>query len=208
PDQQVVVREARRNYDRAVKLPAEFVERGARLESEAYHAWAKARAESRFADYAPYLDRHLDYARERARLLGWEDRPYDLLIDLHDPGMTAAAIEPLFDELQVGLAPIARAIRESDVKPPQGIFKGFAVEKQRAFLEEVTRSLGFNYKRGRIDVSLHPFCSGNGADVRMAALFDPGSPLDSLFSSIHETGHGLYEQGLPLASLHNALGQA
>lgn len=208
PDPRVVIREARRNYDRAVKLPAEFVERGARLDSEAYHAWAKARAESRFSIFAPYLRRQLEHARERARHLGWEDRPYDLQIDLHDPGMDAATISPLFDELQAGLAPIARAILDSEIKPPESIFKDFPVEQQRAFLEKVIASLGFNYKRGRIDVSLHPFCSGNGADIRMTTRFDPDNPLDSLFSSIHETGHGLYEQGLPLASLHNALGQA
>ena len=80
------------------------------------------------------------------------------------------------------------------------------VEGQRAFLREVTEKLGFDYGRGRIDVSLHPFCSGTGADIRMTTRFNPDEPLDSLFSSIHETGHGLYEQGLPAAHHGTALG--
>jgi carboxypeptidase Taq len=93
------------------------------------------------------------------------------------------------------------------VKAKEEIFKGFPVEAQRAFLREVTERLGFNYRRGRIDVSLHPFCEGAGADIRMTTRFDADNPLDSLFSSIHETGHGLYEQGLPLAAQGTPLGQ-
>jgi carboxypeptidase Taq len=87
-----------------------------------------------------------------------------------------------------------------------GKLRGFPVEQQRAFLHEVTEKIGFDYQRGRIDVSLHPFCSGSGSDVRMTTRFNPDQPLDALFSSIHETGHGLYEQGLPEAKLGTALG--
>lgn len=207
-DQLVTMRHARRDYDRATKLPADFVAEKAAHSSRAFHAWADAKQRSDFAAYAPFLEKHLALARREAELLGWGDRPYDYAIDRHDPGLTAAQITALFTELKRGLVPLVRDIRASKVQAATNLFNGFPVESQRAFLREVTERLGFNYRRGRIDVSLHPFCSGTGADIRMTTRFDADNPLDSLFSSIHETGHGMYEQGLPLAHLGTALGQS
>lgn len=207
-DQRVVVREARRDYDRATKLPADFVREKAAQSSIGYHAWAKARAASDFAGYAPVLEKNLELAKREAAYLGWGDRPYDYMIDKHDPGMTAAVITQLFTELKAGLVPLVRQITASPVKPQRELLRGFPVEAQRDFLREVTEKLGFDYGRGRIDVSLHPFCSGSGADIRMTTRFNADEPLDSLFSSIHETGHGLYEQGLPAGHHATALGQA
>jgi len=206
-DMRVVVREARKDYDRVVKLPAEFVAEKARLSSAAYHGWAAAKAKSDFSAFAPHLEKHLAMAKEEAAYLGWGDRPYDYAIDKHDPGMDAATISALFVELKEGLVPLVRAIAASPVRARADIFKNFPVEAQREFLREVTERLGFNYRRGRIDVSLHPFCEGAGADIRMTTRFDADNPLDSLFSSIHETGHGLYEQGLPLDRQGMPLGQ-
>ena len=206
-DQAVVVREARRDYERVVKLPVAFVAEKARHASAAYHAWAAAKQADDFSAFAPFLQKHLELARQEAAFLGWGDRPYDYAIDKHDPGLTAAKLTALFDELKAGLVPLVRAIAASPVRPPAGVLKKFPVEAQRDFLREVTEKLGFNYRRGRIDVSLHPFCEGAGADIRMTTRFDADNPLDSLFSSIHETGHGLYEQGLPLAAQGTPLGQ-
>ena len=122
--------------------------------------------------------------------------------------MTAARIEVLFAELKRGLVPLARRIVGSPVKAKPGLLKGFPVGLQREFLGEVTAALGFDYTRGRIDVSLHPFCAGDGFDVRMTTRFHEDNPLDSLLSSIHETGHGLYEQGLPREWIGTPLGEA
>jgi carboxypeptidase Taq len=207
-EQQVVVRWARRDYDRAVKLPAEFVRQKAEQGSRGYHAWAAAKKNSDFASYVPCLRRNLELAMEEAAYLGFRDKPYDYMIDRHDPGMSSAEVDRLFTELKRDLVPFVRKIAASSVKPKTDLLKGFPVEKQSAFLREVTEKIGFDYTRGRIDVSLHPFCSGTGNDVRMTTRFDPDNPLDSLFSSIHETGHGLYEQGLKAQYLHNALGQS
>ena len=208
PDQQVVVRWARRDYDRATKLPADFVREKAEQGSRGYHAWADAKKTADFARYAPVLEKNLELAKREAAYLGHGDAPYDYMIDKHDPGMTAAVIEKLFDELKASLVPLVREIVGSKIKARTDLLRGFPVEQQRAFLREVTETIGFNYARGRIDVSLHPFCSGNGADIRMTTRFDVDNPLDSLFSSIHETGHGLYEQGLATDQHHTALGQA
>ncbi len=207
PDEQVLRHHARKDYDRLTKLPAEFVRAKARLDSEAYHAWAEARAARDFARFAPFLQRQLDFARREAELLGLADA-YDHAIDKHDPGMTAARIEALFAELRRELVPLARRIVAARRPTRREALRGFPVEAQREFLHEVTAAMGFDYARGRIDVSLHPFCSGDGHDIRMTTRFDVDNPLDSLFSSIHETGHGLYEQGLPREWIGTPLGEA
>lgn len=210
PDQTVVVAQARKDFDRATKLPADFVREKAAQGSRGYHAWAKAKANDDFASYAPVLEKNLELAKREAAYLGWSGREYDYMLDKHDPGLTAAAVDRLFGELKRELVPLVREITASPTaeraKSAAGKLRGFSVEGQRAFLREVTEKIGFDYGRGRIDVSLHPFCSGTGSDVRMTTRFKADEPLDSLFSSIHETGHGLYEQGLPAAQLGTALG--
>ncbi|ACB75193.1 carboxypeptidase M32 [Opitutus terrae] len=206
PDRQAVLHQARRDYDRATKLPAEFVREKAAQGSRGYHVWAHAKRESDFASYAPVLEKNLELAQREAAYLGWGDRPYDAMIDKNDPGLSAEFIAPLFAELKRELAPLAAEIAHSPVKPQRGLLHGFPVEAQRQLLREVTERIGFDYGRGRIDVSLHPFCLGTGADVRMTTRFKEDEPLDSLFSAIHETGHGLYEQGLPREHYGTALG--
>lgn len=207
-EQHTVVRWARRDFERKTKLPPAYVREKAEQDSRGYHAWAQARAASDFPQYAPVLAKNLELARREATYLGFGDKAYDYMIDRHDPGMTAEIVETLFTELRVELVPLVQAISQSPVKPRTDRLRGFPVEKQAAFLRDVTARLGFDYRRGRLDVSLHPFCSGTGADIRMTTRFDADNPLDSLFSSIHETGHGLYEQGLPRDQHHTALGQA
>lgn len=210
PDEarRLVIRWARREYDRATRLPAEFVREKAGQASLGYHAWARAREQSDFASFAPVLEKNIGLARREAAYLGFEHNPCDYLIDRFDPGMTAAAVERLFSELKAGLVPFVRAITAAAARAPVAALRGFPVERQREFLREVTERIGFDYRHGRIDVSIHPFCSGSGEDIRMTTRFDADNPLDSLFSAIHEAGHGLYEQGLPAEHHHTALGQA
>ncbi len=209
-DSRAIVMQARRDYDRATKLPADFVRDKATQGSRGYHAWARAKAENDFASYAPVLEKNLEFAQREAAYLGRGDSPYDYALDKHDPGLTAATVDRLFGELKRDLVPLVRAITASpsavQAREIAARLKGFPIEAQRTFLREVTAALGFDYARGRIDVSLHPFCSGTGSDVRMTTRFNADQPLDALFSSIHETGHGLYEQGLPAAQLGTALG--
>lgn len=209
-DGRAVVANARRNYDRATRLPADFVREKAVQGSRGYHAWAKAKAADNFAEYVPVLEKNLELARREAAYLGFGDKPYDYALDKHDPGLTAPRVEQLFGELKAGLVPLVRKITASSAaaraRAAGEKLRGFPVDAQRAFLREVTEQIGFDYARGRIDVSLHPFCSGTGSDVRMTTRFSADQPLDSLFSAIHETGHGLYEQGLPSGHLGTALG--
>lgn len=210
--QRAVVANARRDYDRATKLPPEFVREKAMQGSRGYHAWARAKSADDFASYAPVLEKNIEFARREAEYLGQGDAPYDYMIDKHDPGMNADVISRLFDELKRDLVPLVRRVSSAPAaeraRAAARTLRGFPIEAQQTFLREVTTRLGFDYECGRIDVSLHPFCSGTGADVRMTTRYHADQPLDALFSSIHETGHGLYEQGLPRAELGTALGIA
>lgn len=209
-DERTIVRQARRDYDVATKLPAAFVEEKATQDSRGYHAWARARADNDFASYIPVLEKNLELVRREAAYLGKGDAPYDYMLDKHDPGLTAAAVDRLFGELKRELVPLVRQITASPVTARARTvgekLRGFPIDGQRAFLREVTGRIGFDYNRGRIDVSLHPFCSGTGSDVRMTTRYKEDQPLDALLSSIHETGHGLYEQGLPADMLGTGLG--
>ncbi|HVU33190.1 MAG TPA: carboxypeptidase M32 [Opitutaceae bacterium] len=210
--QRAVVANARRDYNRATRLPAEFVREKAAQGSRGYHAWARARAANNFSGYAPVLERNLEFARQEATYLGAGDAPYDYMIDRHDPGMSAAIITRLFTELRTELVPLARRIAESPTaeraREAGRRLRGFPTASQQQVVHAVTRQLGFDPECGRIDVSLHPFCSGTGADVRLTTRYNADQPMDSLFSAIHECGHGLYEQGLPREHLGTALGIA
>ena len=206
--QRVVVHHARRDYDRATKLPAALVAEKASLDSEAYHAWAQARKDRNFSAFAPFLQRQLDVSFKIAACFGKTGAAaYDHMIDQSDPGMTASIIARLFDELAAGLVPFAAAVLDSPVKARRDLLKGFPVDKQESFLREVTTAIGFDYNHGRLDRSVHPFCSGTGSDTRLTTRFDVDQPLQSLFGSIHEAGHGLYEQGLPVEHFGTALGE-
>ena len=209
-DGAAIVRQARRDHDQATRLPGDFVRAKAEQESRAFHAWAAAREARDFAAFAPVLARNVDFARREAAFLNPAAPPYDVLLDKYDPGLTAAAVERLFAELRRDLVPLMRAIvaspRAARARELATGLRGFPVEAQGRFLREVTTRLGFDYRRGRLDVSLHPFCSGTGDDVRLTTRYREDQPLSALLGSVHEAGHGLYEQGLPAAHLGTALG--
>lgn len=205
-DQLAVVREARRDLDMVTHIPAEFAARKSRAQSASYQAWVKARNNDDFASFLPYLQEQLDLAKEQAAFFDVSDA-YDYWIDQFDPGMTCATIEPLFAELAPQLRSLAERIINAPTPPPADVFKGFPVDKQEHFLREVVTSMGFNFERGRIDTSVHPFCGGHGQDTRMTTRFDANNPIDSLSSGMHETGHALYEQGLDDRFAGSALGK-
>ncbi len=198
----------RLDYDRAVSLPQKFVQEKTRHLNRSYHAWARARDDNDFASLVPYLEKTLELAQEEAVLQGWRERPYDYHLDLHDPGLTAETVESLFSRLKAPLTELVGALLDSPVKVDPHLFQGFPPGQQERFALRVTEKLGFDYNRGRLDRSLHPFCSGDGNDTRMTTRFTPDNPLDSLFSAIHETGHGLYGQGLPREEAATPLGEA
>lgn len=207
-EETVVVREARRNFDRASRLPEAFVARRSEARSRAFHAWAEAREKNKFSLFAPHLKEQLSLAIEEAGHMGREADPYDYWIDQFDPGVTAGQIQGLFTPLRERLVPLVQRIVGSGVATRSDALRGFPIVDQESFVREVIGKLGFDFNRGRLDRSLHPFCSGCGFDTRLTTRFFEDNPLDSLFSAVHEAGHGMYEQGLPSDAAGTALGEA
>ena len=205
--QKAVVRDARKDYDRLTKIPAAFAARKAKSQSLSFRAWVEAREENDFAAFQPHLEEQLKFAQEEAAIME-APHPYNYWIDQFDPGMDCDTIDGLFGSLQPELKSIVDIILSSPNQPDTSIFKGFPVDKQDIFLREVVTAIGFDFNRGRLDTAVHPFCGGHGQDTRMTTRFHQDNPLDSLSSSMHETGHALYEQGLPDEYAGTALGEA
>lgn len=206
--EQTIIRETRRIYDRAIKLPLDFVSKKTKAESESYSMWATARKNNDFKSFAPHLEKMLKFAKMESEYQGFKENPYDYWIDKHDPYMNQETIDILFTELKKGLLPLVKTIINSPIKADTSVLKTFPTSKQKSFVKKAVKKLGFDFQRGRLDKSIHPFCGGNPADIRITTRFHEDVPLDSLFSSMHETGHALYEQGLPKDTLGTPLSLA
>lgn len=193
------VRGLRRDIDRATKLPKSLVEEESEVCALAKAAWVEARAKSDFAMFAPHLEKILGIARKKADLYGYQDEPYDALLDLYERGAKTREVAALFDKLRPQLAEIARAAVAKSKKAKPGALRGhYPIEQQKVLNREIAESLGFDFDAGRIDTTAHPFCTTLGpGDVRLTTRYDEGDFLSSLFGVMHEAGHGLYEQGLP-----------
>lgn len=204
------VRNIRRVYNRAVKLPKELVEELARVTTRAQQAWQEAKQRSDFAAFQPWLDKIIQLKRQEAEAVGYKDTPYDALLDEFEPGATTAEITRTFAALRAELTPLVRAIQQSGRRPKHDILeREYPVDRQRLFGEAAAAAFGFDFAAGRLDVTSHPFCSGFGpGDVRLTTRYNPRSFTEAFFGILHETGHGLYEQGLPAEHFGTPLGTA
>ncbi|MCG6155491.1 carboxypeptidase M32 [Rubinisphaera margarita] len=195
----VNVREARRDYERATKLPQRLVEELSRVTTLSQQAWSQARKKNNFADFQPWLQQVIELKREEARCLQEDGGPlYDTLLDHYEPRMTTAELQATFQPLRDQLVPLVAEIAEAKNRPDTSIpTRSYPVAAQRAFAEEAARAIGFDFDRGRLDESAHPFCSGFGpGDCRLTTRFDDRFFNMAFFGTLHEAGHGIYEQGL------------
>ena len=212
PDR-VNVRECRRDYDKATKLPADLVEELASVASIAQHEWAEARKASDFARFRPWLERIVELNRRKADCFGWDrsgGERWDALADSFEPGCTAKYVSGVFGPLRERLVPLIDAVRAAS-RRPDGRFNDHPmdIDAQERFGRFVCGTLGFDFARGRLDRSTHPFCGGSHCnDVRMTSRYSERCLLDGLGSSMHETGHGMYEQGLDPAWISTPMGEA
>jgi carboxypeptidase Taq len=211
--QRVNLREWRRDHEIATRLPASLVEELARAASIAQHEWAAARKASEFARFRPHLAHLLELNRRKAECLGWSrsgGEPWDALADTFEPGCTAAAVEAVFTPLAGRLQGLIDRIRGASKRPSDRFDRtAFPEEAQERFVRFVAESIGFDFTRGRLDRSTHPFCGGSHrGDVRLTTRFKPELVLDALSSTMHECGHGIYEQGLPAEHLGTPMGEA
>lgn len=193
------LREMRRAFERATRLPVELVARATEATSLAKHAWAKARQAADFPAFAPHLQALLDIAREKADRWGYAGEPYDALLEGYERATSTAAVAARFDAIRPALREIAAAAVEKSasraVKLPPG---PYPLDAQQAFNRQVAEAVGFDFQSGRIDTTTHPFCTTLGPyDVRLTTRYDLNDFTSSLFGVLHEAGHGMYEAGLP-----------
>ena len=196
-DDASLIRIVRRDYEKATKVPSDFVSRWSEMGSASYDAWTRARPDNDFASMRPYLEKALDFSRRFADYLGPYAHIADPLIDGPDEGMTVAGVRALFTELRAELVPIVRAIAEQPVADDACLRGDFPEQKQLAFgLIPITR-FGYDFDRGRLDKTHHPFCTKfSSGDVRITTRIRENEIGEALFSTLHETGHALYEQGV------------
>lgn len=205
-ENKVVFEDAQKKYNRLKRIPESFASRKAESQSESYQKWTEARKTGDFLMFAPYLKEQIELCKEEAAYVGSHDSAYAYMIDQFDRDMDVETIDSLFNPLADELSILIRALTEKQRGSEVPELKGFPIDAQQSFLTEVITKLGFDFDHGRIDKSIHPFCLGTGQDVRITTRFFEDNPVDSLYSSIHETGHALYEQGLPVEEFGNALG--
>lgn len=204
------VREARRDYAKRTRVPAALVARLAEAKSRAQHCWKSARERSDFSAFRPMLDAVLDLTRERARCLSDGGELYDALLDEYEPGMRGSEIEAIFAPLRAELSGLIREITELGTPPATGVLSlPVPSARQEAFGRFVAGACGFDFGRGRLDVTAHPFCETVApGDVRLTTRYREDAWTESLFGTMHEAGHGLYEQGLDPAEAGMPAGQA
>jgi len=206
----VVVEETWRTYEREKKLPTSFVKEYSVLVSKAQNVWAQARKKDDFNMFLPYLRQIIEMKRKEAKLIGYKDSPYDALIDSYEPGLNTKDASVMLNDLRDFLIPFLKEIKASKVKVNPKKTKGkIPLSEQLAFNRMVAETMGFDFAAGRMDESTHPFTTTfHTHDVRITTRFREDDLLYSLGSTIHETGHALYEQGLPSEHFGTPLSEA
>ena len=199
-DDASLLRVARRDFEKAVKVPADFVARWSAHSSASYDAWTRARPANDFATMRPLLERSLDFSRQYAGFFAPYVHIADPLIDGPDEGMTTATVLALFAELRASLVPIVRAISAQPPADDTCLRGSFPEAAQMAFGLAVVKRVGYDLERGRLDKTHHPFCTKFAAgDVRITTRVRENDIAEALFSTLHEAGHALYEQGVDVA---------
>ena len=205
-----IVQETWRTWQRQKKLPSAFVAQRAQTESRAHRVWLEARRTSDFKLFLPHLRQIVELKREEARLVGYKDSPYDALLYTYEPGFTTAAATVILNELKDFLIPFLKELKSSKVKvDPKRTLGHFPLSEQRVFNEMIAKKMGFDFAAGRLDEAVHPSTiTLHHSDVRITTRYREGDLLYSLGSTIHETGHALYEQSLPSEHFGTPLGEA
>jgi carboxypeptidase Taq len=190
-----------RNYNKRIKLPPTFAARESMMASLAQAAWEDARAKDNYSLFEPHLKALVELNKEKARYWGYEEHPYDALLDDFMPGMTVAKCDKLFDVVKPEIIELIKEIEESSERAPESIYgnSSYPEEKQLALAKNITSALGFNYGSGiLVPTKRHPETYDIGEhDVRTSTRIDPHNPEPAIMSAIHEGGHGIASQGIP-----------
>lgn len=194
------VREFRRDYDLETKLPKELVEEAARTGSQSQQVWKEAREKSDFALFEPWLEKMVDIARRKAACYGWDSvdgEAYDALLNVYEPGLKAKEVERIFTPLGERLAELVARLGSGTAPDTSILGTEIPAGAQHEFGLFVLEHLGFDLSSGRLDTTTHPFCSGMASgDTRLTTRYREERFTDALYGTMHEGGHGIYEQGL------------
>jgi len=192
-----LVRVVQRDYDRSIKIPTKLLEQFVKATTDAHHLWIEARDQKNFKHFEPILKTIIELNREMAECVGYASSPYDALMDEYEPDLTVAQLDPLFESLKNNLVPLLKKITSSPQPDTKFLDQLFASDKQLLFSQQILEAMGFDFNAGRLDLSVHPFTSGTGySDVRLTTRVHENDLFSCLSSSMHEGGHGLYEQNI------------
>ncbi len=188
----------RRNYDQKTKIPVELVVERAKLSMTAVDVWKKARAENDWNIFAPYLEKQIEINKKIANYLDPDKDPYDVLLDLFEPGMTIEKYNKLFDELKAGTIELINKIKNAEIKGNRDLItRKVDIPTQEKIMHKLMKIIGYDTEGGRLDITTHPFTGGPGYDdVRITTRYIEDDFASSFFSVAHEGGHGIYEQNV------------
>src|SRR5579864_79577 len=207
-DDRSLIRFARRDFEKATKVPPDHVERASALRAAAFDTWTRARPANDFAAVRPFLEQNVELSREYAGYFAPYRHVADPMIDDFDPGMTTEKVRALFDALRRELVPLVRAICDQHPTDDRCLHGTFPEPDQIEFGISVVKRLGYDFARGRIDKTHHPFCTKFSAgEVRNTTRIDERDFGQALFSTIHEAGHAMYEQGVAPALADTPIGR-
>ncbi len=203
-----LVRVTRRRWEKARRVPSQLAAEQARAASLGQEAWIRARAQSDFAAFAPYLEHNLELARSYVACFDDFDYPYDVLLDDFEPGMRTATVTRLFAELKSELVPLIASLRDHPGRADAACLRGrFPIAQQHALASRVVELMGFDPGGWRMDTAVHPFATSFGAqDVRITTRWDETYWPTGVYGAMHECGHGLYEAGIAPSLQRTPLG--
>ncbi|KAF4515814.1 hypothetical protein B566_EDAN000049 [Ephemera danica] len=205
-----LLREIWRDFSRAKKLPSDFVVTLSRETSLAQQVWAEAKSRNTFRQFLPNLRTVLALKREEADYLGYQTSPYNALLDVYEPGATIATLQPLFTQMKARLVPLLKRVTQSPNQIDDSILRhSYDQTRQLEFGRLVLTAMGYDFERGRLDLSAHPFTTSfHPTDVRVTTRVHERELQSCLFSCLHEGGHGLYDQGLDPRYFGTPLGES
>ncbi|WP_025819455.1 carboxypeptidase M32 [Shewanella marina] len=210
-EQTANLREINYHYQQATMIPADLVEAKTQACFACEHAWRQQRQENDWQGFKPNLENIIELTKQEAQIrseaLGIS--PYDALLNKFEPGMGTAQLDDIFNQLQTWLPDLIQTITDKQAGLSQPDLSGhYPAEQQFELAKAVMTQLGFDFNQGRVDTSIHPFCGGVTGDIRLTTKFEPQDFSQGLLGVIHETGHALYEQGLPKAWYGQPAGMA
>jgi carboxypeptidase Taq len=196
-DEACLIRVLRRDFEKSSKMPEAFVVEMSQVGAKAWSVWKEARAEDDFARFLPHLERLIELQRERAALLGHQGEAYDALLDLYEEGSTTAEVRGLFDEVKAVSVPLVAEIRERGRPVDDRILhQPYPLDGQEAFARYIAQAVGYDFGRGHLATATHPFATSfSRDDARITTRWYPDFINPSLFGTLHECGHAIYEQG-------------